>query len=66
VFCCLPPGLFYSADVRSGGWGSYGVGLAVVHVVAEVALEMGVTVRSAGSVWLAAFGPLWEAMSWVY
>jgi hypothetical protein len=65
VFCCLPPGLFHSADVRSGGWGSYGSGLADVHVAAEVALEMGVTVRSAGSVWSAVFGPLWEATSWV-
>jgi hypothetical protein len=63
VFCCLPPGLFHSADVRSGGWGSYGSGLADVHVAAEVALEMGVTVRSAGSVWSAVFGPLWEATS---
>ena len=52
-----------SADVRSGGWGSYGAGLAVVHMAAEVALEVGVAVRSAGFVWSATFRPLWEATS---
>ncbi|KAG6742757.1 hypothetical protein POTOM_053696 [Populus tomentosa] len=35
-----------SADVRSGGWGSYGASLAAVRVAVEVALEMGVVVRS--------------------
>ncbi|KAH8481199.1 hypothetical protein H0E87_031239, partial [Populus deltoides] len=47
-----------------GVWGSYGVGLAAVHVTAEATLEMGMAVRSAGSMWSAVFGPLWEATSW--
>jgi len=46
--------ILLSADVRSGGWGSYGAGLAAVRVAAEAALEMGVAVRSAkgGKQWL--------------
>lgn len=34
-----------------------------MHEVAEAALEMGAAIQSAGSVWSAVFGPLWEAMS---
>jgi len=37
----------FSANVKSGGWGSDGVGLAAVRVAAEAALEIGVAVRSA-------------------
>ncbi|KAG6742786.1 hypothetical protein POTOM_053726 [Populus tomentosa] len=40
------PFVLLSIDVRSGDWGSYGASIAIVHVVAEAALEMGVAVRS--------------------